>query len=102
MCIRDSYYAALMTSDMNHIEDVAYYVEDAKIHNVKLYLPNVNKASSKFIVDNDGVVFSLAAIKNVGEGVANRILQEYNENGEYKNYEDFVVRTRKDGLNKKL
>lgn len=95
------YYAALMTSDMSHIEDVAYYVEDAKIHNVKLYLPNVNKASSKFIVDNDGVVFSLAAIKNVGEGVADRILQEYNENGEYKNYEDFVVRTRKDGLNKK-
>ena len=43
----------------------------------------------------------MAAIKNVGEGVADRILQEYNENGEYKNYEDFVVRTRKDGLNKK-
>ena len=95
------YYAALMTSDMSHIENVAYYVEDAKIHNIKLYLPDVNRASSKFIVANDGVVFSLSAIKNVGEGIADKILQEYNENGEYKNYEDFVVRTRKDGLNKK-
>lgn len=95
------YYAALMTSEMAHIEDIAYYVDDAKVHNLKLYLPDVNRATSKFIVDKDGIVFSLAAIKNVGEGVSEKILEEYNENGEYKNLEDFVVRTKKYGLNKK-
>lgn len=95
------YYAALMTSEMAHIEDIAYYVEDAKVHNLKLHLPDINRATSKFIVDRDGIVFSLAAIKNVGEGVSEKILEEYNENGEYKNLEDFVVRTKKYGLNKK-
>ena len=95
------YYAALMTSEMAHIEDIAYYVDDAKVHNLKLHLPDVNRATSKFIVDKDGIVFSLAAIKNVGEGVSEKILEEYNENGEYKNLEDFVVRTKKYGLNKK-
>ena len=95
------YYASLMTSDMSHVEDIAYYVEDAKLHNVKLHLPNVNRASSKFIVDKDGIIFSLAAIKNVGEGVSAKILEECQENGEYQNFEDFVVRTRKHGLNKK-
>ncbi|WP_294704305.1 DNA polymerase III subunit alpha [uncultured Fusobacterium sp.] len=95
------YYAALMTSEMAHIEDIAYYVEDAKMHNLKLHLPDVNRASSKFIVDKEGIVFSLAAIKNVGEGISEKILEEYKENGEYKNLEDFVLRTKKYGLNKK-
>ena len=65
-----------------HIDDIAYYVDDAKVHNLKLHLPDVNRATSKFIVDKDGIVFSLAAIKNVGEGVSEKILEEYNENGE--------------------
>lgn len=95
------YYAALMTSEMAHIEDIAYYVEDAKIHNLKLHLPDVNRASSKFRVDKDGIIFSLAAIKNVGEGISEKILEEYKENGEYKSLEDFVLRTKQHGLNKK-
>lgn len=95
------YYAALMTSEMAHVENVAYYVEDAKVHNLKLHLPDINRASSKFIVDKDGIVFSLAAIKNVGEGISEKILEEFNLNGPYKNLEDFVLRTKQYGLNKK-
>ncbi len=95
------YYAALMTSEMAHIEDIAYYVEDAKLHNLKLHLPDINRASSKFRVDKDGIIFALSAIKNVGEGISQKILEEYRENGEYKNLEDFVLRTKQYGLNKK-
>ena len=57
----------------------------AKVHNLKLHLPDVNRASPKFIVDKEGIIFSLAAIKNVGEGVSGKILEECNENGKYKN-----------------
>lgn len=95
------YYAALMTSEMSHIENIAFYVEDAKAHNITLYSPDVNKPTSKFIVDNNGIIFSLAAIKNVGEGIVDKILEEKNKNGEFKNFEDFVVRTKVYGLNKK-
>lgn len=95
------YYAALMTSEMAHIEDIAFYVEDAKTHNLKLHSPDVNRATSKFRVDKDGILFALSAIKNVGEGIAQNILEEYKREGEYKNLEDFVVRTKKYGLNKK-
>ncbi len=78
------YYASLMTSEMSHVEDIAFYMEDAKAHNMKLHLPDVNRASSKFRVDKEGIIFSLAAIKNVGEGVSAKILEECNENGDYK------------------
>ena len=59
------YYAALMTSEISHIENVALYVEDAKNHVVKLKFPDINNAASKFKVSEDGVVFALSAIKNV-------------------------------------
>ncbi|WP_410208405.1 DNA polymerase III subunit alpha [Fusobacterium sp.] len=95
------YYAAVMTSEMSHIQNVAFYVEDAKYHNLKIHLPDINKPVSKFTVNNEGIVFSLAAIKNVGEGIVEKIAEEHRENGEYKNLENFVVRTRVHGLNKK-
>lgn len=95
------YYAALMTSEISHIENVAIYVEDAKSHGIKLKFPDVNNAASKFKVDSDGVVFALSAIKNVGEKVAEGIKKEYDDNGEYKTFDDFIFRTKKFGMNKK-
>lgn len=95
------YYAALMTSEISHIENVAIYVEDAKNHGIKLKFPDVNNAASKFKVDSDGVVFALSAIKNVGEKVAEGIKKEYDDNGEYKTFDDFIFRTKKFGMNKK-
>ncbi len=95
------YYAALMTSEISHIENVAVYVEDAKKHGVKLMFPDINNAASKFKVADDGVVFALSAIKNVGEKVAEGIKKEYDNNGEYKTFDDFVFRTKQYGINKK-
>ncbi len=95
------YYAALMTSEMKNIDDIALYLQDAKKHNIRIELPNINKASSKFIVKNDRIIFALSAIKNVGEKVAESIKQEWEENGDYKSFEDFVVRTKVYGVNKK-
>ena len=41
------YYAALMTSEMKNIDDIAIYVQDAKRHNTIIELPDVNKACIK-------------------------------------------------------
>ena len=90
-----------MTSEISHIENVALYVEDAKNHGVKLKFPDVNNAASKFKVSKDGVVFALSAIKNVGEKVAEGIKKEYDDNGEYKSFDDFIFRTKQFGMNKK-
>ena len=95
------YYAAILTSYMSHVENIAYYVNDAKNHNVKLYLPNVNRASAKFVVRGEGIIYGLAAIKNVGEGTVNGIVEELEKNGEYKTFENFITRNKKNGINKR-
>jgi DNA polymerase-3 subunit alpha len=100
-CYPKYYYAALMTSERNNIEKLAVYVEDAKEHGVKVALPNINRISSKFIVDGELVRFGMSAIKNVGETLIERIKEEHGVNGEYTSFENFVTRTKKEGMNKK-
>ena len=97
----EEYYAAIMTSEKSNVENVAFYVEDAKAHKLKLKLSDVNNPVSKFTVENESIRFSLAAIKNVGESLAEKIKMEFEKNGIFLRYEDFIYRLRGQGLNKK-
>lgn len=95
------YFAALMTSERNNIEKLAVYIEDAKANGVEVQLPDINTPSPKFVVDGKSIRFGMAAIKNLGEGIIEKLAQERSENGLYKGYEEFVTRTKKLGMNKK-
>ncbi|MEF9933039.1 MAG: DNA polymerase III subunit alpha [Cetobacterium sp.] len=95
------YYASVLTSEKNNVENVAFYIEDAKNHKISLKLPDINNAVSKFIVDGEGIRFALSAIKNVGQALVEGIRKEQLENGFYTSFEDFVFRTKSFGLNKK-
>lgn len=97
----EEYYASIMTSEKSNVENVAFYIEDAKAHKLELKLSDVNNPVSKFTVEDGGIRFSLAAIKNVGESLAQKIQAEFEKNGNYLRYEDFIYRLRGQGLNKK-
>lgn len=97
----EEYYASIMTSEKSNVENVAFYIEDAKAHKLKLKLSDVNNPVSKFTVEDGGIRFSLAAIKNVGESLAEKIKIEFEKNGNFLRYEDFIYRLRGQGLNKK-
>lgn len=94
------YFAALMTSEMNNIDKLAFYIEDAKKHKIKINIPDVNNPSTKFSIKEDKIIFGMSAIKNLGEGIVNNMVEE-RKMGEFKNFEDFVLRMKKYGLNKK-
>lgn len=98
---KEEYYASIMTSERSNVENIAFYIEDAKNHKVKLLLPDVNNPASKFTVKDNGIRFSLSAIKNVGEGIAEKIKIDFEENGRFQRYEEFVYRMKPLGLNKK-
>ncbi|MCK5780576.1 MAG: DNA polymerase III subunit alpha [Psychrilyobacter sp.] len=95
------YYAAIMTSESGNNSKIAQYLEDAKKHDVKVGLPNINKVSSKFIVDGDEIRFGMSAIKNLGSGIIEKLQLDVKEFGEYRDFEEFIMRTKKIGLNKK-
>lgn len=97
----EHYYAAVLTSEAIEVENVAFYFNNAKEHNVKVFAPDVNSPSANFETKNGGIVFSLAAIKNIGMNLAEKIVSDFNKNGKYTSYENFVFRNKNNGLNKK-
>ncbi len=95
------YFSAIMSS-MEKVEDIAFYIDDAKTHKIKILPPDVNYPVLNFKAEKDVIRFSIAAIKNVGITFVTKLLEERQKNGEYKNYENFVSRTKKIGLTKKI
>jgi len=105
-----AFMAALMTSDLNNNERIAVEIEEAEQMGIKTLPPDVNESYIDFgvVVDKDVPIpiekpeqapkiirFGLAAIKNVGLGVALGIVRERKRNGQFKSFADFISRCAK-------
>lgn len=95
------FYVAILSS-MDQVESIAYYIEDAKIHGIKIKSPDVNQPIRGFGIDGESIRFSISGLKNVGEGFVDTLIEDREKNGEYKSYEEFVSRLKRKGLNKKI
>lgn len=96
------FMASLMTSDLHDIERVAFLVEEAKSMNIKVLAPNINESFKDFTVISDTQIrFGLLAIKGVGSNISEAIINEREQNGKFKSFEDFLIRVSHKDLNKK-
>lgn len=95
------FFAALMTSEMGDIDKLSIYIEEASKHGIKVFKPDINSSFPMFRAVGDKVVFGLSAIKNIGIDLIKRIVEERLASGTYSDYEDFVYRTKKIGVNRK-
>ena len=90
---------------MHHgsLEKIAEYIEDSKKSFIEVLPPDVNESYVDFSVDKDKEIirFGLGYIKNVGGAVSKNIVDERKKNGKYKDFYDFVERTKDFGVNKK-
>ena len=87
------YMSAVLTHNLKNITNITNYIADCQKHNIDVLGPNVNESDVNFMVNKKGqILFGLAAIKSVGLQVALSIIEERQENGAFKNAEDFVMR----------
>ena len=78
------------------------YINEIKKLNIKVLPPNVNDSlENKYYVKEEGLVFPLSSIRNVGGVISNFIVEE-RKNGKYKDIYDFIKRTYKKTNNKKV
>ena len=77
------------------------YINECKLSNIEILKPDINKSENNFVIENNRIRFSLSSIRNVGVVICNTIVKE-RENGLYKDFLDFVSRTYKKGVNKKV
>jgi len=86
------FMAALLTSVRDNSDKVAYYINECRHMGIKVMPPDINESYEVFTVIDDKIRFGLTAVKNVGQGVAEAIIQERKNNGRYIDLKDFLTR----------
>lgn len=97
------FMAAVMSSDMQNTDKVVIFIEECRNMGIPPALPNVNTGEFMFTVNDEGViVYGLGAIKGVGEGPIEAIVEARAEGGEFKDLFDFCERVGAKKLNKRV
>lgn len=87
-----AFMAALMTSDYDNIDRLAIEITECKHMGIEVLPPDINESFHEFgiVPGKDQIKFGLDAIKNVGHGAAEEILQAREKaDGQFKSIEDF-------------
>jgi DNA polymerase-3 subunit alpha len=69
------FMAALLTTEKGNTDKLVQYVNECKEMSIAVLPPDVNTSSLDFTVFDDHVRFGLSAIKNVGEGAIESLLE---------------------------
>jgi DNA polymerase-3 subunit alpha len=90
------YMAATLTASASQTEKVALYVADARSMGVPILAPDINTSGWDFeLEDIDGkpnIHFGFGAVKNVGKAALELITNERNNNGKFKDLNEFARR----------
>ena len=96
------YMAAIMTRRRDQISEITKLMDECKQMGIATLGPDVNESYLKFGVNHHGEIrFGLAAIKGMGDGAAQAIIDERNANGLYKDIFDFAQRVSSSNVNRK-
>ncbi len=94
------YMTALLTSVLDNSDKVAVYINECKECGIPLLPPDINRSFDSFTVEEGGIRFGLAAIKNIGRGFIRRVVQEREERP-FSSFRDFCERMTGVDLNKR-
>ncbi len=86
------FLAASMTYDMGNTDKLHVFVREAQRLGITIEPPDVNRTSVAFEVENGRIVYTLAALKNVGTSVVEHIVQVREEGGPFGSLADFCRR----------
>ncbi len=93
--------AAMLNSVMGISEKVAGYIKFAESLGIQVIPPDINRSFSKFTVEDDKIIFGLAAIRNVGVNVVEGIVKAREEKGQFTSIMDFIGKLDFAAINKR-
>lgn len=108
------FMAALLTSDQQDTDRIAIEIEECRNMGLEIQQPDINESFENFTVVASGtgdnsvgheesktIRFGLKAIKNVGDHIAETIIQERKARGSFKTLTEFLERIDDKDLNRK-
>ncbi len=96
------FFTALLTIDKDNTDKLSRYIADARQRGIEILPPDVNESELDFAIVKEKVIrFGLSAIKNVGEGAVEDILEARNKGAPFKDLFDFLMRVNLRKINKR-
>lgn len=96
------FMASVLTHNKNDISKVKFFLQECKRMGLDVLGPDVNESQSDFSVNKQGQIrFGLSALKGVGDGPVEEILEE-RKKGPYESVFDLMRRVSLRAINKKV
>jgi len=97
------FMTALLTSEKDNTDKIVEYINEAGLMKIRVLPPDVNESLANFtMVRKDSIRFGLGAVKNVGQGAIESIIEARKQHGPFKSLCEFCERTNLRLVNKKV
>ena len=96
------FMASVLTHKKSNISDLSFFLNECREMKIQVHGPDINESHMDFTVNKKGHIrFGLSALKGVGEGPVQHILEERGENGPFEDIFDMLKRLNSRFFNKK-
>ncbi len=92
------YMAALLTSSKANRDRTALYLKECRRMGLSVKVPDVNESGLDYEVRSGGIRVGLSAIRNLGESVAERIIEARRQQGDFTGFVDFCEKVAVEAL----
>ena len=95
------FMASLLTSEIHSIDGVVKYIAECRSHAIDVLPPDINESGKEFTAVGSKIRFGLVAVKNVGEGAIESII-DVRKKGRFSSLYDFCERVALQKVNKRV
>jgi DNA polymerase-3 subunit alpha len=95
------YMAALLTANSGDQDKVQMHIANCIAMGIEVLPPDVNKSRVDFTPEGQKILFGLSAVRNVGQGAIECILQSRDEEGPFKSLADLCDRVDLHAVNRR-
>ncbi|RMG43282.1 MAG: DNA polymerase III subunit alpha [Acidobacteria bacterium] len=99
---RVHFMAAQLTSEKDHTDKLVEYVAACREAGVEILPPSINRSGRYFEVEGDKIRFGLAAIKGVGEGSVDAILEARRRLGRFESLDQLCTEVDRKAINRRV
>ena len=78
-----AFMAALLSNSMSNTDEIVVLINECRKMGIEVLPPDVNGSDKTFAVEGDFIRFGLCAIKNVGQGAVESIVEARKEHGSF-------------------
>ncbi|MBR2053067.1 MAG: DNA polymerase III subunit alpha, partial [Clostridia bacterium] len=95
------FLTAVLNDRITSMDNIKKYVTYARQEKIEILPPDINKSQTYFSAHDGKIRFGIGALKNVGVGIVETIIDERKANGDFTSFENFLERVNNQALNKK-